>query len=109
MADPAQPAAAQGQQPKDAVNYRQGGDVCHVCAHYVAGGEGAESGTCKLVEGAIAGHDVCDLFTRKAAASDQDTPAATPDALAMPPEARDLQRRGMISDKAMLGLRGRDY
>lgn len=104
MADPVA-AAAQGAeigQPKAALHYRQGGDHCGVCMHYTATGEG--NGTCpEVIPHDVDAADVCDHFGRAARASDQASAGAAP------PMAENLARRGMISDKAMAGLRGRDY
>ena len=97
-----------GRQPKDAVNYRQGGDVCHVCARFMPAADGSETGTCSKVEGAINGHDLCDVFLRAGHAAEEEREGeGGREGSQMSGMAENLQRRGMISDKAMAGLRGR--
>lgn len=111
MADPAQmtaaaPAEAGEAQPKAAMNYRLGGDHCHVCMHYTENPDDVERGTCpKVTPSDVSGHDLCDAFARKASMSGDGAEGKT----AASPMVENLQRRGMISDKAMAGLRGRDY
>lgn len=94
-----------GAQPKAALNYRQGGDHCGVCMHFT--GVDSAKGTCpKVTPPDVDAGDVCDAFGHAAREKPDAEVGGT-----MPAEASavagNLQRRGLISDKAMAGLRGR--
>lgn len=109
MADPVQ-AAAEGQatgQPKAALHYRQGGDHCGVCMYFEGVGDG--KGTCSRVTPPdVDSADLCDDFSRAGREKpDREVGGTMP--AATEAMAGNLQRRGLISDKAMAGMRGRDY
>jgi hypothetical protein len=108
MADPVAAVVIDGAdgeaQPKAAMHYRQGGDHCGVCMHF----EGVEDGkgTCpKVTPPDVDSADLCDAFGR----AGREKP--TREVGGMSPEMStmtdNLQRRGMISDRAMAGMRGR--
>jgi hypothetical protein len=89
---------------KEETRYRQGGDVCYACMHYEHG-EG-ETGICHVVEGAIDGHDLCDLFVRKAGVEEEHEQSQESD---MPKQANNMAKRGMISEKAAKQYLGENY
>jgi hypothetical protein len=106
MPEPAATPDAAGPQPKAALNYRLGGDHCHVCMYYTENADDVENGTCtRVTPPNVSGHDLCDDFKRAAHMREE----TGEDEKRADPMVDSLQRRGMISDKAMAGLRGRDY
>ena len=107
MAEPAQTPAETGAQPKAALNYRAGGDHCGVCMHFT--GVDSRKGTCpKVTPPDVDAGDVCDAFGRAGREKpDAEVGGTMPAGTAA--MAENLSRRGMISDKQMVGLRGRDY
>jgi hypothetical protein len=105
MAEPAPAPDADAAQPKAALHYRLGGDHCGVCMWFSAAEAG--KGTCpRVTPNDVDAADVCDAFDRAAREKpDKEVGGAMPGA----GMAENLQRRGLISDKAMAGMRGRDY
>jgi hypothetical protein len=95
-------------QPKAAMHYRQGGDHCGVCMFFNGAGDG--KGTCpRVVPPDVDAGDLCDDFGRAAREKPDREVAGNAMSRDVAGVADNLQRRGMISDKAMAGLRGRDY
>jgi len=106
VAEAAQTPAETGAQPKAALNYRMGGDHCGACMHFFTVGK--DKGTCpKVTPPNVDAGDVCDAYSPAAREkADEEAGGAVPKETAA--MAENLSRRGMISDKQMLGLRGRD-
>lgn len=91
-------------QPKPALNYRLGGDHCGACMYFSP--VGPSKGTCpRVVPPDVDAGDLCDDFKR-AARERPDAEVATQAGPTVNPMVESLQRRGMISDKAMAGMRG---
>lgn len=102
MADPAQSPADTGQ-PKTALHYRQGGDHCGACMYFNR--VDTEKGTCpRVTPHDVDVGDVCDDFAR--AGRERDQSAEAEPKAASGGMAANLAQRGLISDKAMAGMRG---
>jgi len=108
MADPSQPPVTDGPQSKAALNYRMGGDHCAVCAYYGGVPNEAGKGTCpRVTPPDVDAGDLCDDFKRAGREHAQPEGAAQKTALpGEPGVVENLQRRGMISDKAMSKMPG---